>query len=129
MNEESIQQSIIIWYNNNYSLKSHNPRGLIFSVPNDTKNYMELKRKKNTGLLSGVSDLIVILPNSKILFIEVKSVANKQQPDQIEFQERVEKLNYKYYVIYSLTQFQQIIWQNLPNRPKDKRLQQAFGNR
>jgi len=113
MTEEHLQQQIVLWYNNNYCLFNHNPRGLIFSIPNDTKNFMELKRKKNTGLLSGVSDLVVILPSSKILFIEVKFGSNKQQSKQLEFQERVEKLNHQYHVVYSLTQFQKIIWQNL----------------
>lgn len=113
MTEEHVQQSIIIWFNNNYCLKSQNPRGLIFSVPNDTKNFMELKRKKNTGLLSGVSDLIVILPNAKVLFIEVKFGINKQQQNQIEFQKRIEELNHSYHVVYSLENFKTIIWQNL----------------
>ena len=113
MTEEHVQQEIVIWFNNNYCLKSQNPRGLIFSVPNDTKNFMELKRKKNTGLLSGVSDLIIILPNSKILFIEVKFGSNKQQSNQIEFQNRIENLNHLYYVVYSLENFKTIIWQNL----------------
>ena len=116
MTEEHLQQQIVLWYNNNYCLFNHNPRGLIFSIPNDTKNFMELKRKKNTGLLSGVSDLVVILPNSKILFIEVKFGLNKQQAKQLEFQERVEKLNYQCYVVYTLEQFQQIIWQNLKSQ-------------
>lgn len=113
MTEEHVQQEIVIWFNNNYCLKSQNPRGLIFSVPNDTKNFMELKRKKNTGLLSGVSDLIVILPNAKVLFIEVKFGSNKQQQNQIEFQKRIEELNHNYYVVYSLEYFKTIIWQNL----------------
>lgn len=117
MTEEHLQQEIVVWYSNNYCLKSHNPRGLIFSVPNDTKNFMELKRKKNTGLLSGVSDLVVILPNEKILFIEVKFGNNKQQHNQLEFQKRIEELNYNYYVVYSLENFKQIICENLNQKP------------
>lgn len=115
MNEEKLQQEIVVWFNNNYCLKTQNPRGLIFSIPNDSVNFMEIKRKRNTGLLSGVSDLIVILPNETILFIEVKFGKNKQQPKQIEFQERLKQLNQKYYVVYSLEEFKEIICLNYQN--------------
>ena len=104
-NEESIQQEIVIWFNNNFCLKSSEPRCMIFSVPNDSSNFMETKRKVNTGLLKGVSDLIVITPNGKILFIELKTETGTQSTVQKDFQSRIELLGYEYHLIRSLESF------------------------
>jgi hypothetical protein len=104
MTEEQLQQQIILYYNNNFCLKAHNPRNIIFSVPNDSSNFMETKRKVNTGLLRGVSDLIIIIPN-KILFIELKIEKGIQSEVQKEFQKRVEALGFEYHLVRSLEQF------------------------
>ncbi len=112
MNENIIQQQIYLWFNNNYCLKTHKNRCMIFSVPNDSINAIETKRKINTGLLKGASDLIVVLPN-KILFVELKTEKGIQSENQKDFQNRIELLGFEYYLIRSLDQFKQIIWQNL----------------
>jgi hypothetical protein len=112
MNENIIQQQIYLWFNNNYCLKTHKNRCMIFSVPNDSINAIETKRKINTGLLKGASDLIVVLPN-KILFVELKTEKGIQSDNQKDFQNRIELLGFEYYVIRSLEQFKQLIWQNL----------------
>lgn len=102
--EEQLQQEVVIWFNNNYCLKTQNERCMIFSVPNDSSNFMETKRKVNTGLLRGVSDLIVIIPN-KILFIELKTEKGVQSIVQKEFEERIIKLGFNYYLVRSLSDF------------------------
>ena len=61
-----------------------------------------------TGLLSGVSDLIVILP-SRILFIECKNETGKQQHTQIEFMQSITSLGFEYHVVRSLKDFQILI--------------------
>ncbi len=106
--ESKIQQEIVVWFNNNFCLKNMNPKFVIFSVPNETKNYLELKYKRNIGLKSGVSDLIVLMPN-KILFIEVKTENGKQSNSQIDFQRTVEDLGFEYYLVRSLENFKAII--------------------
>jgi hypothetical protein len=112
MNENIIQQEIYIWFSNNYCLKSHKNRCLIFSVPNDSINAIETKRKINTGLLKGASDLIVVLPN-KILFIEIKTEKGVQSENQKDFQNRIEILGFQYYLVRSLEQFQNLILCNI----------------
>jgi len=114
MLENNIQQEIFIWFNNNYCLKTHKNRCVIFSVPNDSINAIETKRKLNTGLLKGASDLIVILPN-KILFVEVKTEKGVQSDMQKDFEKRVNTLGFDYYLVRNLDQFKTLIWQNLPN--------------
>lgn len=110
MTEAQIQQQIYIYFNNNYCLKTHNPRGICFAVPNGgTRNIREAVALKNTGLLSGVSDMIFIMPNGKILFIEVKIDNGRQSDTQIDFQNRIEALGHDYFICRSLEQFKFII--------------------
>ena len=108
LTEQSIQQSIIIWFNNTYCLKHHKNRCMIFSVPNDSINAIETKRKINTGLLRGASDLIVILPN-RLLFIEVKTEKGLQSEVQKDFKNRVNILGFDYHLVRSLDEFKNII--------------------
>ena len=108
ISENKIQQDIVMWYKNNFCLKHHNPRQCIFSVPNDSINAIETKRKVNTGLLTGVSDLIV-LHNGECLFIEVKTSTGKQQESQKDFENTVTLQGFKYYLVRSLEDFKNII--------------------
>lgn len=102
--ESRIQQEIVIFFNNEYCLKFHNPRYCIFSVPNDSESKEETMRKKATGLLSGVSDLIVLFPN-RAVFCEVKTPTGTQSETQKDFQKHVESLGFEYILVRSLDEF------------------------
>jgi hypothetical protein len=65
---------------------------------------MEQLQKIATGLLAGVSDLIIVLPN-KIVFVEMKDATGKQSPGQIEFEHTVTNLGFEYYLIRSVDEF------------------------
>jgi hypothetical protein len=106
--ESKIQHEIVMWFNNNYCLKNSNPQCLIFSVPNEGKNAREQMYKKSLGMKSGVSDLIVVIPN-KILFIECKDEKGKQRETQIEFENSVKKLGFEYHLVRTLAEFQDIV--------------------
>ena len=110
--ESKIQQEITVFFRNNYCLKFHDPRCAIFSVPNERSNVKEQMRMIATGLMSGVSDLICVLPN-KVLFIEVKDAKGRQSPKQKEFQKTVELLGFEYHLVRSLEDFQEIIQKHL----------------
>lgn len=112
-NENKLQAEIFIWYSNNYCLKSHNPRGLIFSIPNGgTRNIREAMTFKATGLLKGASDLIVIFPNGKLCFIELKMPKGVQSPEQKDFEQRVKNLGYEYHLIRTLEDFKTLTHDN-----------------
>jgi len=98
------------YFRNNYCLKHHKPRYDIFSVPNEAtyKN----NQYKAMGVRNGVSDLVVVL-DSKVLFIELKDGINQQSTHQIDFEQVVKNLNHNYYVIRSLEQFKELILKNL----------------
>lgn len=110
MTENELQQKIFMYFNNNYCLKHHNPRSIIFSVPNGGfRNVIEAKKMKLTGTLSGVSDLILILPNGKLLFLELKIEKGVQSASQKEFEQRVNLLGFEYHIIRSIEQFKELI--------------------
>jgi hypothetical protein len=104
--ENKIQQEIIMYFRNNYCLKHHSPRCAIFSVPNDSRDAKEQIRKIATGLMAGVSDLIVLQPN-RTVFVEVKIETGRQSDKQKDFQQRVEALGFEYLIVRSLEEFKQ----------------------
>ena len=109
MTEDQLQQQIFTYYNNNYCLKNNNPRHIIFSVPNGgTRNILEAKKLKATGILSGVSDLIIVQPN-RIIFLELKIEKGIQSDNQKDFETRIKFLGFEYYICRSLEQFKTII--------------------
>lgn len=110
MNENQLQQSIVTYFNNTYCLKNMNPRGMIFAIPNGgSRHFLEAKTLKSTGTLAGASDLIVILPNGKLLFIELKVGKRTQSDEQTDFESRVKALGYEYHIVRSLELFKIII--------------------
>jgi hypothetical protein len=102
--EGRIQQEIVTWFTNKYGLKHHDPKCLIFSVPNEGKNAKEQMHKKMLGLKSGVSDLIVLMPN-RCIFIECKDDTGKQSEKQKEFESDVTALGFEYWLVRSLDDF------------------------
>ncbi len=104
--ESFLQQQCVVWYNNNYCLKHHVPRGLIFSVPNGgSRDVREAMTMKLTGLLKGASDLILILPNKKLIFVELKLENGRQSIEQVDFENRVKELGYEYFLCRNLEDF------------------------
>lgn len=113
--ESSIQSSAVKWFTNNYCLKHHDPKYVIFSVPNEAIQKMAWKQINTfraMGLKSGVSDLIVLL-EGKVLFIEFKTEKGVQTPKQKDFQRAVEMLGFEYHICRSLEDFKIIIQKSL----------------
>lgn len=108
--EENLQARIVKSFTNKYCLKHHKPRYVIFSCPNGgTRNSFEASRLKASGVLSGVSDLIVLLEN-KTLFIELKNGSKgSQSKNQKDFEIRVTELGFNYYLVRSLEGFKKVI--------------------
>ena len=102
--ESRIQQSIVVFFRNNYQRKGID-KGLIFSVPNErTGGYQAMRPLLLTGLLSGVSDLIVVL-EGRVIFVEVKNSIGKQSDKQKLFETQVENLGFEYHVVRTLNEF------------------------
>ena len=109
MSEDILQAKLYKWYHNTYCTKLNEPKHVIFSVPNGGhRSKSEAARFKATGLVAGVSDLIVVQPN-KIIFIELKLEKGKQQKTQIDFENKVSALGFEYHVVRSLEEFKKIV--------------------
>lgn len=122
--ETVIQQSIYIDFNNNYCTIKNNPRLIIYAVTNgfginlpkempscwvkvvnsEISKINQLHVK--LGMLAGVSDLKIEGVNGRVLSVEVKTETGNQSPYQIKMQKRVEELNGRYILVYSLLDFQ-----------------------
>ena len=100
-----MQAKLYKWYHNTYcSNLVENPH-LIFSVPNGGyRTKSEAMKMKATGLVAGVSDLIIVQPN-RVIFLELKDTNGKQSNEQKLFQEKVTALGFEYWLIRSLEEF------------------------
>lgn len=106
--EDALQSKIVVWFKNNYQMHGN---GLIFSCPNGgTRNIVEAKKLKETGLMAGVSDLIVLLKN-KILFVELKIEKGIQSDAQKVFETRILNLGYEYHLIRDVETFKALIYE------------------
>jgi hypothetical protein len=113
-NENNLQADIYKWFNNTYCLKNMANRGLIFSIPNGgTRNIREAMTFKATGLLKGASDMVVIFPNGKLCFVELKISKGIQSAEQKDFECRVSSLGYEYHLIRSLDEFKLLTLKNI----------------
>jgi hypothetical protein len=105
--ESKIQQEAVIWFRNNYCLKHHYPRCVIYSVPNESEDSYEIQKKINTGLMAGAADLIVLLPKSVTVLPETKTPVGYQSPAQKSFEGQVSAIGHYYFVYKSLEQFKE----------------------
>lgn len=104
LSEHQIQAQIIRYWNENYP----NHRKCLFHVNNKAKDSLEGARMKTLGVVSGVSDLILLAPN-QVYFIELKDNTGKQSDHQKAFQQQAQSLNHIYRIIRSLDEFKALL--------------------
>lgn len=122
--ESKLQSDCFVYFNNNFSLKHHNPRLIMQLVPNESASLMAGVLKgmgvpdrviqkavalvtqimKLMGLKPGASDTIIIAPN-RVLFVEFKLPNGTHQANQLEYKQQVEALGHEYITIRSVDQF------------------------
>lgn len=101
--EESIQTAAVTWFRLAY------PRYLCFHAANGgSRNRLEAVNLKRSGVLAGVSDLIIIADRD-VLFVEIKTKTGRQSEHQRAFQANVERLGFEYKICRSLADFQATI--------------------
>ena len=110
--ESELQRACVKWFRLQYRQLS----GVFFCVPNGGfRNAVEGAIMKGEGVLSGVSDLILLVANSRFngLCIEMKTAKGTQSDTQKIFMRNVEEQGYKYAICRSFTDFQNTINQYL----------------
>ena len=106
MNDYEAQEQIAFFeYVDRKLLKKHPFLDkLLFSVPNGGKRSKGVAGKlKAEGVRSGVADIVLLHPAREFsyLCIEMKFGTNKQSPEQIKFEDRVDAVGGLYQVCYS----------------------------
>lgn len=110
-NEGRIQAECFAWFWNTFPQY----RKLLFHVPNENdrsdSNPIQGAIRKSMGVVSGVSDLICLIPRGRhgALMIEMKDEKGEQRQSQKEWQAIVEAQGYRYEICRSLEQFKSII--------------------
>jgi len=118
--EHVIQQQIYNWFNNEFCLKRHEPRLIIYSVPNGIPVPLPPKEMSRAldalnkiGMTKGISDLKIEGVFGRTISVEVKTEVEKQSEAQILIQERIEKLGGIYIVTRNLESFKAEIKKHL----------------
>ena len=107
MNENYLQQSIYLWYQNTYVIKDR--RCMILSIPNGgLRDKMTAITMKATGLYKGAADLLVVY-RGWVGFVELKTETGIQSPAQRQFEAHCIEAGIPYHLVRSLAEFQQLI--------------------
>lgn len=119
--EQVIQQQAFSWFNNSYCLRHHNPSLIIHSVPNgipiplpDKERARALDLLHKTGMINGVSDLMIHGLNGRCIWAECKIETGTQSESQILLEKKVTALGGIYFIFRSLEDFQKKINIHLP---------------
>lgn len=110
--EERLQKDCVQWFR--YQYVTHWRQ--LFAVPNGgSRNKKEAANMKAAGVVAGVADLILLIPNAQYsaLCIELKHGKNKQTEQQRDWQESAERHGNKYAVVYTLEDFIELVKQYL----------------
>lgn len=107
--EGRVQAECVQWFWNEYPQY----RGNLFHIPNEGNRSSKTDGayRKALGLVSGVSDLILLIPNKlhHALCIEMKTETGRQSDAQRQWQFKVEQQGYRYEVVRSLEEFKKLI--------------------
>ena len=119
--ESKIQQEIFIYWHNTH------PETIIHSVPNGfgftiqeiiplrfhsairKAIAMAVNFSKQTGMIEGISDLIIHLPNGRCVMVEVKNEKNTQSPAQKKIEAKMKAMGSNYILVRSLEDFKERI--------------------
>ena len=94
--EDDEQIAFVNWFKLKY--KDY----LIFSIPNGgSRNIIEASKLKRTGATAGIPDLAILMPNSKMIFIEMKkSKGGTLSKSQKEVIPKIENLGFTVLIGY-----------------------------
>lgn len=97
-NAEARRQAAIVEY-----VRWVAPQVIIFAVPNGgLRSKSEAARLKWTGVLAGVLDLALVLPNGRSAYWETKTPRGRPSGDQREFIASLERLGHAWAVVRSV---------------------------
>ena len=104
--ESSLQTICVRWYDLQYPFAKLR----LFSIPNEgQRNPVNGARMKAMGRRKGAPDLVYMLDNGQVAFIEFKTDKGRQSPEQKDFQQQAEKQFIGYHIVRTFDQFRELI--------------------
>jgi hypothetical protein len=91
-----------------FAMLRPNEQGLLFLNLNNPRSRSNGYFLKGIGLTAGVADMTYLSPKGAV-FLEFKTPKGKQSLSQKWWQERVESVGYRYVVIRSIEEFQNLL--------------------
>lgn len=104
MREDQFQAKCFQWHWNNYQKQ----RGRLFHINQKSRNAIEGNRMKAMGVIAGVPDMCYLMPEGRVIWIEMKTKDGVQSDAQRQFQNNCEDLGHAYIICRTFEQFQQI---------------------
>jgi len=104
ISESALQQLCFMWAWNQYA----HLRGLYFEIHNNAHSVQSGMKHKAMGRIPGVADNCLLVPGGSSVFFEFKTPTGKQSPIQKNWEAIATKAGYKYYIVRSLSEFQNI---------------------
>ena len=81
-----------------------------FSVPNEAAaNPVRQGQLIAMGLRPGVSDLVLMFPGGRTVFVEVKNETGIQSPAQRAFEQKCHELGFKYVLVRSVEDVKRLL--------------------
>ena len=122
MSEATLQITLISMLRTLYSDYVINLSLNGISIPTDIKTKtLIISQMKKEGMEKGMPDLLLYLPNGKVLNMELKTDKGKQSADQVDVQNRLTKLGHNYYIIRTVYEAFNAIAEH--TEPSDRRHQ------
>jgi len=119
--EGKLQSAMFQWAWNAYPQF----RRMLFHVNQKSRNAIEGNKMRAMGVVKGPSDLVLLAPAGRVVWIEVKvpqvgalqaaslgiqsRAAGQQSPEQVEFQRKAEAWGHEYVVVETLAAFQGVV--------------------
>lgn len=119
--ESKIQSEIFQWFWNSFPdyLIHSVPNGIGFTIPEiipirfhaaiKKAIAMAIDMMKKVGLVPGVADLIIHLPNAKCVMCEVKTEIGTQSPAQKKIEAKIKAMGGNYILVRGLEDFKEQI--------------------
>lgn len=104
MNEDKIQHDCYMWHYSTFP----DQRGLLCYNLNNSRNKIQAMMDKGKGLQKGRSDMVFYWKGTATM-IEFKTKDGYQSKEQKEWQSRIERAGFKYYIVRSLEEFKGLI--------------------
>lgn len=104
--EDAIQESVVAYL----AILEGQGKLTYFSVPNEGKRgWVNAKAMKRKGLRSGVSDLVILLPEDHTAFIELKAPKGRASKNQNAFMDRARAFTPNVFVARSFEEARTVI--------------------